>query len=110
MSGANQSYPQSVSLDTAKAKAADMQSQTSKAQGGNINPSDPASKARVMLWQLALHEERDLRQLRARPVEHVSCRSIFNSVHVLGYLVHLRHRLVHNDMSVVVLISSWLTN
>ena len=47
MSGANQSYPQAVNLDTAKAKAADMQSQTSKVQGGNINPTDPASKARV---------------------------------------------------------------
>ena len=47
MSGANQSYPQTVNLDTAKAKAGDMQSQTSKAQGGNINPTDPASKARV---------------------------------------------------------------
>lgn len=47
MSGANQAYPQTVNLDTAKAKAADMQSQTSKAQGGNINPTDPASKARV---------------------------------------------------------------
>ena len=49
MSGANQAYPQTVNLDTAKAKAADMQSQTSKAQGGNINPTDPASKARVRL-------------------------------------------------------------
>ncbi len=47
MSGANQSYPQTVNLDTAKAKAAQLQSETSKAQGGNINPTDPASKARV---------------------------------------------------------------
>lgn len=47
MSGANQSYPQTVDLDTAKAKAAKMQSETSKAQSGDINPSDPASKARV---------------------------------------------------------------
>ena len=48
--GANQAYPQTVNLDTAKAKAADLQSQTSKAQGGNINPTDPASKARVRFW------------------------------------------------------------
>lgn len=58
MSGANQSYPQSVSLDTAKAKAADMQSQTSKAQGGDINSSDPASKARVIAGSAS--KERDL--------------------------------------------------
>ena len=47
MSGANQSYPQTVNLDTAKAKAAQLQSETSKPQAGNINPTDPASKARV---------------------------------------------------------------
>lgn len=49
MSGANQSYPQTVNLDIAKDKAAALQSETSKAQGGNINPTDPASKARVRL-------------------------------------------------------------
>lgn len=48
--GANQAYPQTVNLDTAKAKAGDLQSQTSKAQGGNVNPTDPASKARVRSW------------------------------------------------------------
>ena len=53
MSGANQSYPQTVNLDTAKAKAAQLQSETSRAQGGNINPTDPASKARVC--HLTLH-------------------------------------------------------
>ncbi len=53
MSGANQSYPQTVNLDTAKAKAAQLQSETSKAQGGNVNPTDPASKARVR--HLTLH-------------------------------------------------------
>lgn len=53
MSGANQSYPQTVNLDTAKANAAQLQSETSKAQGGNINPTDPASKARV--HHLTLH-------------------------------------------------------
>ena len=52
MSGANQSYPQAVNLDTAKAKAAELQSETSKAQGGNINPADPASKARVRVLYL----------------------------------------------------------
>ncbi len=46
---ASQNYPQTVNLDEAKARPAELQSETSKAQGGNINPNDPASKARVCL-------------------------------------------------------------
>lgn len=71
MSGANQSYPQTVSLDAAKAKAADMQSNTSKAQDGNINPSDPASKARVRF--LAPDPvQRDLGLMRAQCIHILS--------------------------------------
>lgn len=46
---ANQSYPQSVNLDEAKGKAAEIQSQQSKSQGGVTKPTDEASKARVSL-------------------------------------------------------------
>ena len=55
MSGASQPYPQKVRLDEGKAKAAELQSEQSKAQGGETKPSDAASKARVSspkaLWR-----------------------------------------------------------
>ena len=44
---ANQSYPQTVNLDEGKARAAEIQSEQSKAQGGVTKPTDEASKARV---------------------------------------------------------------
>ena len=44
---ANQSYPQTVNLDEAKSKAAELQSQQSKARDGVTKPNDEASKARV---------------------------------------------------------------
>lgn len=45
--GANKPYPQEVTLDAAKAEAAKMQSDASKAHGGTIPKNDPASAARV---------------------------------------------------------------
>lgn len=45
--GANKPYPQEVTLDAAKAEAAQMQSEASKAHGGTIPKNDPASAARV---------------------------------------------------------------
>lgn len=53
--GANQSYPQDVNLDTAKAKAAQMQ-QTQQAQTGDIKPTDPASKAKVPCCRIFCHD------------------------------------------------------
>ena len=47
--GANKPYPQEVTLDAAKAEAAQMQSEASKAHGGAIPKNDPASAARVRL-------------------------------------------------------------
>ena len=47
MSGASQSYPQKVRLDEGKAKVAELQSEQSKAQGGETKPSDASSKAKV---------------------------------------------------------------
>ena len=44
---ASKSYPQTVNLDTAKAKTAEIQSEQSKGQGGVTKPTDEASKARV---------------------------------------------------------------
>lgn len=50
--GANKPYPQQVTLDAAKAEAAQMQSEASKAHGGQIPKDDPASAARVSDLQL----------------------------------------------------------
>lgn len=44
--GANKPYPQEVTLDAARAEAAKMQSDASKAHGGTIPKNDPASAAR----------------------------------------------------------------
>lgn len=46
---ASQPYPQTVNLDKGKAKTAQLQSETSKANDGHVDPKDPASKARVRL-------------------------------------------------------------
>ena len=50
--GANKPYPQQVTLDAAKAEAAQMQSEASKAHGGQIPKDDPASAARVSVLHL----------------------------------------------------------
>ena len=55
---ANQSYPQTVNLDEGKARAAEIQSEQSKAQGGVTTPTDEASKARVrsvVLCSICMH-------------------------------------------------------
>lgn len=44
---ASQPYPQTVNLDKGKAKTAQLQSETSKANDGHVDPKEPASKARV---------------------------------------------------------------
>ncbi|KAA6429989.1 MAG: hypothetical protein FRX49_00420 [Trebouxia sp. A1-2] len=43
---ASQPYPQTVNLDKGKAKTAQLQSETSKANDGHVDPKEPASKAR----------------------------------------------------------------
>lgn len=50
--GASKPYPQQVNLHAAKAEAAQMQSEASKAHGGQIPKDDPASAARVSDLQL----------------------------------------------------------
>ena len=52
--GANKPYPQEVNLDAAKAEAAQMQAEASKAHGGQIPKDDPASAARVSDLQLII--------------------------------------------------------
>lgn len=46
---ASQPYTQTVKLDKGKAKTAQLQSETFKANDGHVDPKDPASKARVRL-------------------------------------------------------------
>ena len=47
MSGASQSYPQKVRIDEGKQKAAEVQSEAAKTQGGENSPSDAGSMAKV---------------------------------------------------------------
>lgn len=54
--GASRPYQQKVNLDEAKAKVADLQRETSKANDGKIDPKDPASKARVCNTTSSVHD------------------------------------------------------
>lgn len=45
--GASRAYPQQVNLDAAKAEAAQIQSEASKQNGGQVPKGHPASAARV---------------------------------------------------------------